>query len=279
MRIQAQLIPEPSGFNSALRLQYNTSLEISRTSWMSPPDLAAKLAAVTERIRLAAEKCHRSPEEISLLAVSKAHGSEAVRALYQLGVTRFGENYLQEAQDKQVRLADLPIEWHFIGPLQSNKTQAVARNFAWIHSLDRLKIARRLSAQRPESMPLLNCLIQVNIDGEDSKSGINPDRVDDFAAELAGIERLQLRGLMAIPRPRLDYADQLACHQYLARLGAKLRVKHPYCDQLSMGMSADLEAAIAAGSTIVRVGTDLLDRKSTRLNSSHSQQSRMPSSA
>ncbi len=224
---------------------------------MSELKPADKLAAVADRIRLAAENCQRDSCEISLLAVSKTQGSDAIRKLFSAGVTRFGENYLQEAQDKQARLGDLPIEWHFIGPMQSNKTRAVARNFSWVHSLDRLKIARRLSAQRPDDLPALNCLLQVNIDDENSKSGVKPEDVPGFAAELTNLAGISFRGLMTIPAASRDYATQYDSYRRLAEIYASLRTDHASCDNLSMGMSGDLEAAIAAGATIVRVGTDL----------------------
>lgn len=244
-------------FSNGLAVPYNSSSANKRTSTMSDPDPATRLAVVRDRIRLAAENCQRETTEIALIAVSKTRGSEAIRQLFSAGVTRFGENYLQEAQDKQTRLQDLPIEWHFIGPMQSNKTRALARNFSWVHSLDRLKIARRLSTQRPSDLPPLNCLIQVNIDLEANKSGVQPHEVVEFAGQLSDLEGIALRGLMAIPKASQDYETQLDSYRRLASLHASLLGDHPECDTLSMGMSGDLEAAIVAGATMVRVGTDL----------------------
>jgi pyridoxal phosphate enzyme (YggS family) len=238
--------------HSIIRIQNN-----AEHAAMTKPDLSSKLAAVYNRIRLAAEKCHRHPNEISLLAVSKTRSSAEIREIHRAGARQFGENYLQECQAKQAELADLKLEWHFIGPLQSNKCRQVASSFDWVHSIDRAKTARRLSELRPDDYPALNCCIQVNIDNEASKSGVEVSGVDELADIISGLPGLRLRGLMAIPRASEDYNTQFHSYSRVADLGSALRRRHPSLDTLSMGMSSDLEAAIAAGSTLVRVGTDL----------------------
>ncbi|MCW8195461.1 YggS family pyridoxal phosphate-dependent enzyme [Proteobacteria bacterium 005FR1] len=222
-------------------------------------NLPENLASIRARIDAAARAAGRSPDEVTLIGVSKRQPAEAIRTLFAAGQRAFGENYLQEALDKQTALADLPIEWHFIGPIQSNKTRSIAESFDWVHSVDRLKIAQRLSEQRPTDRAPLNVCLQVNIDAEASKSGVDPDTLEALASQVADLPRLALRGLMAIPAPRADYADQLAAFSQLQRLIERLRAKRGLqsLDTLSMGMSGDLEAAIAAGATMVRIGTDL----------------------
>ncbi|MDO3387596.1 YggS family pyridoxal phosphate-dependent enzyme [Gilvimarinus sp. SDUM040013] len=219
-----------------------------------------KLANVTARLERAAEQAGRPRTEIMLIAVSKTQSAERLRQAYQWGQRRFGENYLQEALDKQQALADLSdIEWHFIGPIQSNKTRAIAEHFSWVHSVDRLKIARRLSDARPPELEPLNVCIQVNIDSEPSKAGVSPEQLPELAAAIAALPQLNLRGLMAIPAPGKNHHDQQASFTQLTNLIQSLRqtgVSSPL-DTLSMGMSADLEAAIAAGATMVRIGTDI----------------------
>jgi pyridoxal phosphate enzyme (YggS family) len=192
---------------------------------------------------------------VQLLAVSKTFPAEAVREAYAAGQTAFGENYLQEALDKIETLRDLPLEWHFIGPIQSNKTRPIAEHFAWVHSVDRLKVAERLSAQRPAHLPPLNVCLQVNVSGEESKSGVAPEEVETLAVQVAALPHLKLRGLMSIPAPasgeaaqRLPFARMREIFQYLNRHGMAL-------DTLSMGMSHDYPAAIMEGATIVRIGT------------------------
>lgn len=224
---------------------------------MPDQTLTNKFATVRHRIRLAAEKCHRDPKDITLLAVSKTRSADEIRAIYDLGGRCFGENYLQEAQTKQADLADLPLIWHFIGPVQSNKTREIAASFSWLHSLDREKIASRVSQHRPADLPPLQCCIQVNIDREASKAGVLPEEVASLAAFASRLPGLQLRGLMAIPRASDSYEQQLDSYRRLAQLLVDLQSTQPNMDQLSMGMSQDLEAAIAAGSTMVRVGTDI----------------------
>jgi hypothetical protein len=215
------------------------------------------LNTVLNRIADACTHAGRPVDSVTLLAVSKTFGPESVRAAFDAGCRQFGENYVQEALDKIAALADLrsQIVWHLIGPLQSNKTRPVAEAFDWVHSVDRLKIAQRLSEQRPAHLPPLQVCLQVNISGETSKSGFAPAEVPDVARTVAALPRLRLRGLMAIPEPAADLAAQRAPHQALRELLATLNDSGLALDTLSMGMSADLEAAVAEGATIVRVGT------------------------
>lgn len=216
--------------------------------------IASALQAVKQRIATAAGQAGRSAEEIRLLAVSKTFPAEAVREAYAAGQKVFGESYVQEALGKIAALRDLSLEWHFIGPLQSNKTRHVAENFAWVHGVDRAKIADRLSAARPEGMPPLNVCIEVNVSGEASKGGVAPHDAMTLAAHIRGLPRLRLRGLMAIPAPTTDIAQQRAQFRILRELLADLNRQGFELDTLSMGMSDDLEAAITEGATIVRVG-------------------------
>jgi len=213
------------------------------------------LQSVHQRIAAACAQAGRPVNEVTLLAVAKTFGPEAVREAFAAGQRAFGENYIQEAVEKQALLADLPIEWHCIGPIQSNKTRLVAQHFDWAHSVDRLKTAERLSQQRPEDKPPLSVCIQVNIDGGPSKSGVAPREAAALAQEVARLPRLRLRGLMTIPEPATDYEAQLAVHRQARALFDELRAQGLALDTLSMGMTADLEAAIHAGSTMVRVGT------------------------
>jgi hypothetical protein len=192
-----------------------------------------------------------------LLAVSKAFDADAVREAAACGQRAFGENYIQEAVEKVGLLADLGLEWHCIGPVQSNKTRLVAQHFDWVHTVDRLKIAQRLSEQRPPSMAPLNCCLQVNIDGGANKAGVAPEAVASLAREVMALPGLRLRGLMTIPEPAERPEDQLAVHRRARSLFDALRAQGLPLDTLSMGMTGDLEAAIAAGSTMVRVGTAL----------------------
>jgi hypothetical protein len=193
--------------------------------------------------------------EVTLLAVSKTFGPEAVREAFGAGQRAFGENYIQEAADKIALLQELPLEWHCIGPVQSNKTRLVAANFQWVQSVDRLKIAQRLSEQRDSAQPPLNVCIQVNIDGGPTKSGVAPAEALALARDIAQLPRLTLRGLMTLPEPAADFEAQKAVHMKARRLFDDLRDAGLALDTLSMGMTADIEAAIAAGSTMVRVGT------------------------
>jgi len=214
-----------------------------------------RLQAVKSRIAAAAAAAGRDPRDIVLVAVTKTFPAADVRAAHAAGQADFGESYAQEAVEKQAALADLPVTWHFIGPLQSNKTRAVAEHFAWVHSVDRLKIAERLSAQRPAGLPPLQVCLQVNVSGESTKSGVAPGEVASLARAVARLPRLQLRGLMAIPEPTDDLRLQRARFDALRALRDDLARDGLALDTLSMGMSDDLEAAIAAGSTMVRVGT------------------------
>jgi len=217
--------------------------------------IADQLQAVHARITAACLAAGRDPSQVSLLAVSKTFGPEAVRAAHAAGQRAFGENYIQEAVEKMALLSDLPLQWHCIGPVQSNKTRLVAQHFAWVHTVDRLKIAQRLSEQRPPDLPPLQVCLQVNVDGGVSKSGLAPADVPALAEEVAGLPRLQLRGLMCIPDPQPDFESMKAVFLRARDLYDSLRAAGLPLDTLSMGMTADLEAAIHAGSTLVRVGT------------------------
>ncbi len=219
--------------------------------------IAHNLQHTRERIAAACAAAGRSTDGVTLLAVSKTFGAEAVREAHAAGQRAFGENYVQEALDKIAALADLRagLEWHLIGPLQSNKTRVVAESFDWVHSVDRLKVAERLSAQRPENLPPLQVCLQVNVSAESSKSGVPPAEVAALAAQVARLPRLRLRGLMSIPEPVADFEAQRAPHRALQALLQELRQQGLALDTLSMGMSADLEAAVAEGATIVRIGT------------------------
>ena len=216
--------------------------------------IADNISHVGSRIQTATQAAHRPENSVQLLAVSKTKPAEALREAYAAGLRDFGENYLQEALSKQLELADLPLIWHFIGPIQSNKTRAIAEHFDWVHSVDRLKIAQRLSEQRPAELPPLNICIQVNVSGEASKSGCTPDDLPALAAAISALPRLKLRGLMAIPEPTDDRAEQDAAFAAVQKLQASLDLP---LDTLSMGMSYDLESAIAQGATWVRIGTAL----------------------
>ena len=216
--------------------------------------IAGNIALVEARIRAAALAVQRDVTSIHLLAVSKTKPAAALREAYAAGVRDFGENYLQEARAKQLELADLPLSWPFIGPIQSNKTRDIAEHFAWVHSVDRLKIAQRLSEQRPAELPPLNICIQVNVSGEASKSGCTPADLPALANAISALPRLKLRGLMAIPEPTEDRAEQDAAFATVRLLQESLNLG---LDTLSMGMSHDLESAIAQGATWVRIGTAL----------------------
>ncbi|WEL55279.1 YggS family pyridoxal phosphate-dependent enzyme [Pseudomonas kermanshahensis] len=216
--------------------------------------IADNLSALAARIASAAQAAGRDPASIQLLAVSKTKPASAIREIYAAGVRDVGENYLQEALTKQEALRDLPLIWHFIGPIQSNKTKAIAEHFDWVHSVDRLKIAQRLSEQRPAALAPLNICLQVNVSGEDSKSGCAPSDLPALAEAVAKLPNLRLRGLMAIPEPTDDRAAQEAAFASLRTLQQRLGLG---LDTLSMGMSHDLEAAIAQGATWVRIGTAL----------------------
>lgn len=196
-------------------------------------------------------------QQVKLVAVSKAQPASAIREAYAAGQTIFGENYLQEALDKQSQLTDLGIEWHFIGPMQSNKTQPISQHFAWVHSIDRLKIAQRLNDARPPQLPPLQVCIQVNVSHEDSKSGVAPDDLAALATEIAKLPRLKLRGLMAIPAPTKDINQQIAQFKRVRECYDALLAQGFALDTLSIGMSEDYRAAIAQGATFVRIGSAL----------------------
>ncbi|HWI77872.1 MAG TPA: YggS family pyridoxal phosphate-dependent enzyme [Ramlibacter sp.] len=222
------------------------------------------LQSVRQRIGRACAGAGRDVNEVTLLAVSKTFGPEAVRAAFSGGQKAFGENYIQEAVDKIGALRDLPLQWHCIGPIQSNKARWVAAHFDWAHTIDRLKIAQRLSEQRRPDQPPLQVCIQVNIDGGATKAGVPPEAVLALAQEVAQLPRLALRGLMTIPEPAPDFAAQEAVHLRAKALFDRLRAEGLAIDTLSMGMSADLEAAIAAGSTMVRIGTAIFGTRPAR---------------
>lgn len=226
--------------------------------------IAANLQSVRERIARACAAAGRDVNEVTLLAVSKTFGPDAVREAHAAGANAFGENYIQEAVEKQALLSDLPLQWHCIGPIQSNKTRLVAAHFDWAHTVDRLKIAQRLSEQRPADRPPLSVCIQVNIDGGASKSGVAPGEAPALARELQGLPGLRLRGIMTIPEPAEDFAGQLAVHRRSRALFEDLRAQGLPLDTLSMGMTADLEAAIQAGSTMVRVGTAIFGGRTAK---------------
>lgn len=221
-------------------------------------DIAHNLAQVRDKISAAATRCGRAPEEVTLLAVSKTKPASAIAEAIAAGHRAFGENYVQEGVDK-IRyfqeLGNSDLQWHFIGPLQSNKSRLVAEHFDWCHTVDRLRIATRLSEQRPAGLAPLNVLIQINISDENSKSGIALNELDTLAAEVASLPGLTLRGLMAIPAPESSYERQFAVAQQMAVAFEALKARYSTVDTLSLGMSDDMEAAIAAGSTMVRIGT------------------------
>lgn len=218
--------------------------------------LQHRLDALQQRIRQSREAAGRAADTVTLLAVSKTRSAAEIRALATLGIIDIGENYLQEALAKQAELADLALTWHFIGPIQSNKTRDIASHFNWVHSVDRARIAHRLNDQRPTGLPPLNVCIQVNVDDERSKSGVSLAEVPELAAVIAALPQLRLRGMMAIPRA--DAVDGgRAAFRTLAMTLSQLRHNIPALDTLSMGMSGDFEAAIAEGATIIRLGTAL----------------------
>ena len=223
--------------------------------------IADNLQAVKARIREAAKLAGRSPESVRLLAVSKTWPLSSVMAAAAVGQQAFGENYVQEGVDKVTASAGRNLEWHFIGPLQSNKSRPVAEHFDWVHSIERLKIAERLSAQRPSHLPPLQVCIQVNVSGEASKSGCAPDAALKLCQAVAALPGLQLRGLMAIPEPTDDMAAQRAPFRHLREIFDTIRAAGLPLDTLSMGMSHDLEAAVAEGATIVRIGTAIFGER------------------
>jgi hypothetical protein len=227
--------------------------------------ITSNLQQVWQAVNLATAQAGRDPASVSLLAVSKTFGPEAVIEAAGAGQTAFGENYLQEAVDKQQAVhtvrPDLVLEWHFIGPIQSNKTRPIAENFAWAHAVDREKIALRLSEQRPTNLPALNICLQVNVSGEASKSGVSPEDLPALAQVVATLPNLRLRGLMAIPEPAADFESQRKPFALLRTLQQQLAAIGIITDTLSMGMSTDMAAAIAEGATIVRIGTAIFGKR------------------
>jgi pyridoxal phosphate enzyme (YggS family) len=219
--------------------------------------VSERLQAVQARIADAARVAGRTPDSIRLIAVSKTFPAGDIAALLAAGQREFGESYLQEAETKIETIGDAGVTWHFIGPIQSNKTRAIAEHFHWVHSIERTKIAERLAAQRPARLPRLDVCLQVNVSGEATKSGVSPDDVPPLARAIAGLDRLRLRGLMAIPEPTDDIALQRARFRMLRELRDRIALDVGPLDTLSMGMSDDLESAIAEGSTMVRVGRAL----------------------
>ncbi|MGD8346972.1 MAG: YggS family pyridoxal phosphate-dependent enzyme [Lysobacterales bacterium] len=221
-------------------------------------NLKENLETIRTRIESACRRAERNPSDVRILAVSKRHSVDRIRALHALGQAAFGENYVQEAVAKVKQLQDLHIEWHYIGPLQSNKTREAAAHFAWVQSADREKILKRLSGQRPQQLSPLNICIQVNIDREPQKAGVLPEDTETLARLCTKLPGLKLRGLMCIPRIGSDEHDPADSYRRTKELFDQLRHSGLEIDTLSMGMSADLEAAVLHGSTMVRVGTDLL---------------------
>lgn len=224
--------------------------------------ISAKLQAVLSRIETTARAAGRQPDEVALLAVSKTWPAVRIREAAAAGQRRFGENYVQEGVGKAQELQSLNLEWHFIGPLQGNKTRPVAETFDWVHSIDRLKIAERLSAQRPGGLAPLQVCIQVNVSGEETKSGVSLEQLAELARGVANLPRINLRGLMAIPAPSENAAEQRRAFRALRDAYEELKSDGYQLDTLSMGMSDDLEAAIAEGATMVRVGTAIFGERS-----------------
>lgn len=224
-------------------------------------DIAENIAKVRRNIGAACAKAGRDAAAVTLVAVSKTRPAADIRAAVAAGATAIGENYLQEAGAKMAELAGLPVTWHFIGPIQSNKTRAIAEQFAWVHGVDRLKIAQRLSEQRPPALAPLNICLQVNISAEPSKAGVAVAALPALAAAVVQLPRLRLRGLMAIPKPGSNVAEQRRAFAAVRTAFEQLQRDYPQLDTLSMGMSADLDAAIAEGATLVRVGTAIFGRR------------------
>ncbi len=222
---------------------------------MTTNNLSNNLIAVRQQIADVSKRHQRNSDEICLIAVSKTRSVKEIRALAVHGQIHFGENYVQESIDKIAEITDIELVWHFIGPIQKNKTKLIAENFSWVHSIDRESVATRLSNQRPPNLPALNICLQINIDNEDSKSGISPTELLPLAKTIQQLPNLKLRGLMAIPSASHEFDQQTAAFQKMANLLAELKQNGFDVDTLSMGMSNDYEAAIACGSTMVRIGT------------------------
>ena len=223
--------------------------------------IGENIQTIGERIRAAEQRFGRAAGSVQLLAVSKKHPAEAIRHAFAVGQTIFGENYVQEMAQKAAELTDYALEWHFIGPIQSNKTKLIAQTARWVHSVDSFKIAQRLSAQKPVDAPAIHVCLQVNISHEDTKSGVLPADLPELAAQVAQLSGIQLRGLMAIPAPQVDFNQQRAVFAQVRELQAKLNAQGFALDTLSMGMTDDMEAAIAEGATIVRIGTAIFGER------------------
>lgn len=230
----------------------------------STQDISTSLQAVRASITAMAVKHNRDPHTISLLAVSKTKPVELIRAAIDAGQRAFGENYPDEGAAKIEELAQMNCEWHFIGAIQSRKAAAIARQFDWVHGIDRLKVAKKLSENRPSDKPALQCCLQVNIDNESSKSGVSPEAVFELAAQCVELPGIQVRGLMAIPAPQTEFSQQRDAFARVRLLQDELKNAYPELDTLSMGMSGDLEAAIAEGATMVRVGTAIFGARAKR---------------
>ncbi len=226
--------------------------------------VAHALETVRRRVASAEQRYGRPPGSVALLAVSKTRPAMDIEELARTGQRAFGESYAQEALGKIAALTHLSLEWHFIGPIQTNKSRLIAKHFQWVHSIDRLKVAERLSAQRPHDLPPLQVCLQVNISGEKTKAGVPPEQAPDLAGALMDLPQLKLRGLMAIPAPTIDTASQRVPFQRLRMLLDQMQQQGLVLDTLSMGMSADLEAAVAEGATIVRVGTAIFGPRPPR---------------
>jgi pyridoxal phosphate enzyme (YggS family) len=227
--------------------------------------ISTQLAAVRHAIDQSCQMAGREPASVTLLAVSKTFGADAVIVAADAGQVAFGENYLQEAVNKIAEVhelrPELHLDWHFIGPIQSNKTRPIAENFSWVHAVDREKIAQRLSEQRPEGLPPLNICLQVNVSGEASKSGVSPEELSVLAKAVVGLPNIQLRGLMAIPEPEADLVKQRAPFALLRELQQQLAAMGIATDTLSMGMSGDMQAAIMEGATMVRIGSAIFGKR------------------
>ncbi|MCW8825925.1 MAG: YggS family pyridoxal phosphate-dependent enzyme [Gammaproteobacteria bacterium] len=224
---------------------------------MAPQQPADRYQLVIDQIHAAVMRYQRSIDSVALLAVSKTRSADEIAEMAALGQKKFGENYLQEALEKITALQDKGLEWHFIGPIQSNKTKPIAENFAWVHSVDRFKIAQRLNDQRPADLPPVNICIQVNVSGEESKSGCTLAELSELAAKIATLPNIRLRGLMAIPQSASNFDEQRKPFALLHEAMVTLNNEGHNLDTLSMGMSGDLDAAIAEGATMVRIGTAL----------------------
>ena len=249
-----------------LLITWYLHIKVARSARACNMTIIKNLSSVTNRIENAALQADRYPTDIRLLAVSKTWPAEKLRDAANAGLSSFGENYLQEALLKIEQLQDLKLEWHFIGPIQSNKTKDIAQHFDWVQSVDRLKIAQRLSLQRPKNLPPLNVCVQINIDNEETKSGISESELFDLALNIATLKQLNLRGIMVIPSKTDNIEQQHIAFRKARKLYQNLADIHPSIDTLSMGMSSDMSAAIAEGSTMVRIGSALFGQRTTPIS-------------